>query len=167
MLTVKDILDRTSIFVGQHPDLATSTMAAAGELVGETRVDVRIGRHRVSVDAPKAFGGGGTAPSPEQHALAALGSSVALAYRVWSEKLDIRIDRLSVDVRADIDSRGLLGLAEEVRPGFTEVRVAVHITGPEPSERYHELARVVDQRSSVLDVFTNQTPVTTAIHVAD
>jgi hypothetical protein len=46
-----------------------------------------------------------------------------------------------------------------VRPGFTRIRLDVTPIGPEPAERYRELADAVDEHCPVLDLFANPTPV--------
>jgi uncharacterized OsmC-like protein len=163
--TLKRTLDQAAIFLAQHPERATYPVAATCELVGATEVDVRMGRHLVKVDEPTAFGGGGTAPSPDQYALGALGSCVALTYRIWSENLGIRIDRLGVEVRADVDTRGVLGLAGGTRPGFTDVRITVQIAGPEPADRYAELRRAVAEHCPILDVFAHKVPVAMSVQL--
>ena len=49
------------------------------------------------------------------------------------------------------------------RQGFTHVRLAITITGPETQERYTELRDVVDQHCPVLDLFVNATPVSATV----
>ena len=49
------------------------------------------------------------------------------------------------------------------RAGFTHVRLAITITGPETQERYTELRDVVDQHCPVLDLFVNATPVSATV----
>jgi hypothetical protein len=88
-----------------------------------------------------------------------------MTYRFWSEKLGIRIDDLTVDVQGDLDVQGIFGLRDGVRPGFGNVSVTVHITGPEALDRYDELRQAVNDHCPVLDVFANPVPVTTALSV--
>jgi putative redox protein len=52
---------------------------------------------------------------------------------------------------------------DQVRPGFSAVRVEVSVTGPETRERYTELAAAVDAHCPVLDLFSNPVPVTVAL----
>jgi putative redox protein len=80
-----------------------------------------------------------------------------------AEKLGIRIS--DVDVRAKVDVHGFFGLDEGVRPGFGEVSIDVHISGPEEPERYEKLRQTVHDHSPVLDVFMNPVPVKTSICV--
>ena len=163
---VRQALHATASAVAEDPSLARAGFAAEGELVGLTEVDVRIGERVVKVDQPETIGGTDRAPNPVQFALASVGSCVAHTYRFWSEKLDIPMDGLHVDVQGNLDIRGVLGLEGGVRAGFRDVAVAVRISGPEPAERYEHLRSAVDEHSAVLDVFANEVPVRTSMSVA-
>jgi uncharacterized OsmC-like protein len=157
--------DTAVAFIGRQvqPDV---TVPVHCDLVGPTDVRVRVGKQIVDVDEPRAFGGGGTAPTPGQYALAALGSCEAITFRYWSDKLGIRIDELHVDVRGELDLRGFVGLAGGVRAGFSAVWLTVKVSGPDAIERYDELRRAVDEHCPVLDVFANPVPVTTLIELS-
>ena len=160
---VAQALKGITAYTTQHPDQALVTIAADCELGAGMRATVRCGRHTIEVDEPKQFGGTGTAATPAQYALAALGSCIALTYRVWATSLDLIVDSLQVEVRGDLDIRGLLGEAE-VRPGFQDVRVDVRIEGPERHDRYEHLTSAVLRHCPILDVFANPVAVTTTCH---
>jgi putative redox protein len=160
---LKAILDDTASAIAGDRSLAAVRLSADCELVGVHEVDVRLDNQVVKADQPAALGGNDAGPKPVELALAALGSRQAMTYRFWSEKLGIRIDDIRVGVEGDLDVRGILGLREEVRPGFGDVSVNVHISGPEPRERYEELQRAVNNHCPVLDVFTTPVPVTTTM----
>jgi uncharacterized OsmC-like protein len=49
----------------------------------------------------------------------ALGSCLALGYAMWAIRLDVPIESLEVDVEADYDTRGELGVADDIPPGYT------------------------------------------------
>jgi uncharacterized OsmC-like protein len=86
---------------------------------------------------------------------------------VWAAKRDVALDRINVEIREDLDTRGLLGVADDVRPGCRDVRVAVELTGLEPVSRHEALRRLVDDHCPVLDTFTAAVPVTTSAHLSD
>jgi uncharacterized OsmC-like protein len=152
-------------FIGQQAQ-PNVTVPVHCDLVGRTAVRVKLGRQIVNFDEPRALGGGGTAPTPGQYALAALGACEAITLRYWSGRLGIRVDELHVDVRGELDLRGFLGLSGDARAGFSAVWLTVKVSGPESIERYDELRHAVDEHSPVLDVFANQVPVTTLIELS-
>ena len=149
-------------FIAEQPRRRV-TVPARCALVGPTAVEVRLGGRVVAVDEPEALGGQGTAPTPEQYALAALGACEAITFRYWSERLGIPFDELRVDVRGEIDLRAALGLADGARPGYRSVQLTVRVAGPESAVRYAELLRAVDDHAPVLDVFRNAVGVETAL----
>lgn len=163
---LKTILDRTASAIAGDPSLAAARFNAGCELVGVTEVDVRLDGEVIKADQPPALGGKDAGPKPVEFALAALGSCQAMTYRFWSEKLGIRFDDIKVDVEGDLDVQGILGLRDGVRPGFGAVSVNVHISGPEPHQRYQELQHAVNSHCPVLDVFTTPVPVTTTMSVS-
>jgi uncharacterized OsmC-like protein len=142
---------------------AQAVFSAQGTLVGITEVDVRTGTHTFTVDEPPALGGADVAANPVQYALASLGSCQAITYRFWAEQLGIAFDSLTVRVEGDLDIRGFFGFDDDVRPGFSAVRVHVDVDGPESAERYQQLAAAVDEHCPVLDLFRNPVPVTRTI----
>jgi uncharacterized OsmC-like protein len=163
---LKTILDNLADGVTLNPSAAGVKFGADSELTGVCEVDVRIGTHTVKVDEPESLGGGGVAPNPVEYALLALGSCWAITYRFWATKLGMQIDTCRVDVRGDLDVRGVFGLDENVRPGYTGVRVDVTLGGPESPASYEMLAEAVEDHCPVLDIFANATPVTSTLSIA-
>ena len=159
-MTLGKVIADTRRALSGDPATGQVAFSTVSTLTGTTRVDVRTGRHSFTVDEPWSLGGGGEAASPVQYALAALGSCQAITYRFWAELLGIRFDKLTVQVDGDLDLRGFLGVGDGVRPGVQDVRIQVDIAGPEPAERYQELAAAVSEHCPVLDLFENPVPVT-------
>lgn len=160
------LIAETRKAITEDPAKAQAAFAADGTLVGVTEVDIRTGAHTFKVDEPPALGGVDIAANPVQYALASLGSCQAITYRIWAEHLGVKLDALTVRVEGDLDLRGFFGTDDNVRPGFTAVRVEVTVTGPEAPERYAELAAAVDEHCPVLDLFRNPVPVTRDIVTA-
>ena len=75
----------------------------------------------------------------------------------------LTIDDITIDAEGDLDARRLFGIDEGVRAGFSDVRLAITITGPESQERYEHLREAVDAHCPVLDLFANATPVTATV----
>jgi hypothetical protein len=72
---------------------------------------------------------------------------------MWAARLGVPIDALDVQVEADYDSRGELGVDDSVRPGYTQVRYVVSIASPAPDEDVRRLVETADKYSPYLDVF--------------
>jgi putative redox protein len=149
--------------IGANPDNAKLTYKVAGVGVGSVATRISAGKHQFTVDEPAALAGDDTAASPVEYALAAVISCQVVVYRLYAEQLGIQVDDITINAEGDLDVRGLFGIDETIRPGFSDIRLAVNITGPESQERYDELARTVEARCPVQDLFSNATPFTTVI----
>ncbi|TDW31068.1 OsmC family protein [Cryobacterium psychrophilum] len=134
-----------------------------GDGVGSVATRVTAGKHVFFVDEPAALAGDDSAASPVELALGALVSCQIVVYRLYAQNLGIRVDSISAQAEGDLDARGLFGIDDTVRPGFSAVRVVVSVTGPESDERYGELQAAVDAHCPVLDLFSNATPVTVTL----
>ncbi|WP_058037642.1 OsmC family protein [Rhodococcus sp. KB6] len=137
--------------------------AQAHDAVAST---ISLGKYSVEVDEPAALGGENTAANPVEYYLASLLSCQVVTYRVWADKLGIALDDISARAEGDLDVRGFFGFDDAVRPGFSEVRVVVTLTGPETRERYLELQETVDAHCPVLDLTRNPVPVHTVVETA-
>lgn len=164
-MPLNSVIDAIADDITLNPSAADVRLRADSDLVGICEVDVRLGDRVVKVDEPRNAGGTDAAPNPVEYALASLGACQAITYRYWSEKLGIRFERLRVEVHAAMDIRGMFGLQDGVPVGFGNVDVRVHLSGPDPLERYQALRRAVDEHCAVLDVFARPLPVTTSLIV--
>ena len=69
-----------------------------------------------------------------------------------------KLTEVSSTVEGDIDLLGILGLSDEVRNGFQQIKVSFMLRGDDPDK----LRQVVEQsrrRSAVYDIVTNGVPV--------
>jgi len=161
--TLHSVLDATTDALTLNPAAGQKTVAATCDLVATCTVDVRLDDQTVTFDQASPIGDE-AGPTPGQGLLAVLGACQAQVYRFWSQKLGIGFDTLRVEVRGDIDVRRLFGADEVVRPGFSNVAIDVHISGPESPARYDELRRAVNEHCPMLDVVSNPVSVSTATH---
>ena len=159
-MPLTEVIEATKSAVAADAKNAQAVFRSENDLVGVTEVASLAGSgHHVTVDEPESLGGGNVAANPVEYALTALGSCQAITYRFWAAHLGLALDNVRVEVEGDLDVRGFFGIDDSVRPGFGAVRVRVRLSGPEPAERYEELARAVDAHCPVLDLFSNPVPV--------
>jgi uncharacterized OsmC-like protein len=141
--------------------------ATAHDAVAST---VSLGQYRVEVDEPPPLGGDGKAANPVEYYLASLLSCQVVTWRIWAEKLGIKVGEITAYAEGDLDVQGFFGLdsgsGQAVRPGFNQVRLVITVTGPETPECYRELQEAVDAHCPVLDLTRNATPVTTTVEIA-
>jgi putative redox protein len=164
-MSLTTLIDDSRSAIAADPANAAAAFTVTGRLVGTTEVAVRARGHKLTVDEPPALGGTDLGPNPVEHALIALASCQAVTYRFWAAQLGIELDSLEVVAEGDLDVRGFFGFDDGVRPGFTSVRLTVTPSGPEPAERYQQLADAVDAHCPVYDLFSHATPIERTIAV--
>jgi len=76
----------------------------------------------------------------------------------------VTLTEVSSTVEGDIDLLGILGLSDQVRNGYQQIRVGFTLRGDDPDK----LRSVVEQsrrRSAVFDIVTNGVPVSVDVDV--
>jgi uncharacterized OsmC-like protein len=58
-----------------------------------------------------------------------------------------------------MDAQGILGLSDEVRNGYSSIKIDFSIRGDAPEEKLRQIVEQSRARSAVFDVITNQVPV--------
>jgi uncharacterized OsmC-like protein len=110
------------------------------------------------------YGGTNAGPNPGVLGRGALASCLALGYAMWAARLRVSIDALQVEVQADYDVRGELGVNDEVTPGYGAVRYIVTVESSAPEADVRHLIDTADRYSSYrhsswLRIFTDPVPV--------
>ncbi len=109
----------------------------------------------LEADEPRLLLGGDSAPNPVEHLLNALATCLtgSLAYHAAAHGIAIR--SCECTLRGDLDIRGFLGVAPEVRRGFGRIQAHFRVESDAPPKVLETLARY----SPVLDVVRNGTEV--------
>ncbi len=89
----------------------------------------------IAADEPAEFGGGNTAPNPQELLLAALNACMLVGYACQAALAGLRIHRLELEAEADLDLRGFLGVPG-VAPGCSVVRQTVEVSSRSASWRF-------------------------------
>jgi uncharacterized OsmC-like protein len=140
---------------------AVTLKPSIGQLTGRTRVtlqpglacEIADGAWKLTAGIGPGSGGTGAGPSPGVLGRGALGSCLALGYAMWAARLGVEITSLTVDVEADYDTRGELGLSDDVPPGYLQVRYTVTVSSPAPDSDVHRVLDTADKYSPYRDVF--------------
>ncbi|MDP3893276.1 OsmC family protein [Nocardioides sp.] len=111
-------------------------------------------------DEPPVLLGDNHAPNAVEIVLHALASclAVGLAYNAAARGIELRA--LEIDVEGELDLHGFLGLADDVRPGYSGVQVTCRVDGDAPDDQIAELCDHVERTSPVLDILRHPVAVT-------
>jgi uncharacterized OsmC-like protein len=141
-----------------EPHRAAVTQRVRTELREGMRCETTSRGHVAVADEPRSLGGTDTAQSPIELYLTSIATCQAATYRLWAAELGVALERVTVELEGDIDLRGYLGLSDEVPPGYAALRIAVRLEGPEPEERYRELAEEAERHCPLLDALVRPVP---------
>lgn len=110
-------------------------------------------------DHPAVLVGGGNGPTPVEFLLHAIAACITSGLANIAAARGIALRRVSSTVQGDIDLLGILGLSEDVRNGYRQIRVSVAIDGDASAEELTALVEQSRARSAVYDVLVNGTDV--------
>jgi uncharacterized OsmC-like protein len=110
-------------------------------------------------DEPAVLLGGDKGANPVEVVLHALAGCLTTSLVFLAAAQGIQLDEVESELEGDVDLRGFLGLAEDVRNGYKNIRVTFRIKADVPNEKLEELCQLAQQRSPVFDIITNPVPV--------
>lgn len=122
--------------------------------------------YTVDADHPAVLVGQDNAPTPAEHLLQALGSCLTSGLANIAAARGIDLGEVTARVEGDIDLRGILGIDDDVRNGFEDIRVTFHVRGAAEAEQLARLVTQATSRSAVYDVLTRGVPVTVDVATA-
>ena len=76
----------------------------------------------------------------------------------------VKLTRVESFVDGDIDLRGILGISDEVRNGYSNISIRFEIEGDAPPEKLQQILDQARARSAVFDVLRNGVPVSVAMN---
>ena len=164
---IREALERSAKAVALKPAIGQKTGRTKVRLRPGLQCDIEDGAFRLTAGAGPASGGSGEGPSPGALGRGALGSCLAIGYACWAARLDVPIDSVEVDVEADYDVRGELGVSDDVPPGYTDVRYTVTISSRAPQADIQRVIDTAEQYSPYRDIFASATPVHRQVRIVE
>jgi uncharacterized OsmC-like protein len=152
-LAIKRALERNIKAVSLRPTAAHGTEVTRATITDGCTCEITDGPWKLFSDLPKSEGGANQGPTPGVLGRGALASCLAMTIVVRAAEKGVPLDAVAVEVQADWDAHGYLGLGEGIPPGYTQLRVVVEITSSESEERIREVVAIAERVSSYVDVF--------------
>ena len=110
-------------------------------------------------DHPPVLVGKGEAPTPVEFLLHALASCITAGIGNIAAARGVELESVESQVEGDCDLRGLLGISDEVRNGYSAIRLRFKVKGDASAEKLRAIVAQSQARSAVYDVLTNGVPV--------
>jgi uncharacterized OsmC-like protein len=97
-------------------------------------------------------------PTPVEYVLHALAACLTAGIANIAAARGVTLTEVSSTVEGDIDLLGILGLSDQVRNGYQQIRVGFTLRGDDP-DKLRSVVEQSRQRSAVFDIVTNGVPV--------
>jgi uncharacterized OsmC-like protein len=123
----------------------------------------RSARHQIRMDVPSAIGAG-SAPSPGEHARAALSGCIAIGIKMFACLREVPVSEVKVDLEVDADDRADFGL-DDVPPGYEAFRLKISVQSPASRRLVEELIADALAASPLLDLHRRAQNVLTEIEI--
>jgi len=163
--------------VRQQPQLANFRFRAEGSWLNGTHMQTTMssfsgagGEHSHKVaytseaDHPAVLCGSDNGPTPVEYLLHSLAACLTAGIANIAAARGVTLRSVESTLEGDIDLRGILGLSDDVRNGFSAMRVNFAIKGDAPTEKLQEIVEQARARSAVFDVLTNGVPVSITVN---
>jgi uncharacterized OsmC-like protein len=118
--------------------------------------------HAFTLDAgePAILLGTDTGPNPAEYLLHALAACVTTSLVYVAAARGVRLTEVESTLEGDLDVRGAMGLSDQVRNGFQQIRMTIRIAGDAPADKLRAVVQRGTDRSAVFESITAGVPVT-------
>lgn len=150
-----------------NPEGAKKTVRTHTEADGLFRNVTQIRNlEPVLVSEPPALLGDDSAPNPTEVAQAALAACISVGIQAIATNRGVTLTKIAIDIEGDIDispTWGVGDLAEDKRPGVSDVRVKVELEGDADRETLDQIHKDAITWSPVVNTYTRPAKLTSEL----
>jgi uncharacterized OsmC-like protein len=148
--------------VKEKPAAGQTVWQARTQWLGGFQSQANIRDFQIKMDEPPPLGGSNTAPNMVEVVLGAYGCCLTTGYVMNAGLQGIKLEGVEIELEGDLDLQGFFGLSSEVSPGYSGIRVNVHLSAPEATpEQLQALHDKVVQTSPVGAILARPVPTQT------
>ncbi len=160
-LQVKEAMMKMIGHIQANPDASIVPYSATTELLENVRCSAKVRNlPEVIIDEPPVLAGQDAGLSPVEHILIALGTCQEIMYAAYASVMDIPLDSVKVNLKANLDVKGLFGLDPAVPAGFTDIAFETTLDSPADNATLLKLVEAAESNCPVMDMLTRKVPVT-------
>ncbi len=163
----RDALARSTKAVTMRPAIGQYTHTNSAVIENGTLCHVREKHLDMVVDVPPSIGGGGAGPTPGALVRSALTSCIAIGVKLWAARADIKIDYVDVQLEADVDARGEMGVDDKIAPGFLDTRLTICVRTNAPREDIEDVIARSLKYSPLFDIYSNEQKIHMNLEIAN
>jgi len=142
----------------------THSRSTIGKFFGLGAEQSRDTTFAVEADHPKVFASEDKAPTPVELVLSGLASCLTAGVAAVAQRRGIQLHSVKASLEADMDIQGILGIDDEVRNGFSAIRVHFDVRADASEDDIRALVAQSQKRSAVFDIVTNPTNVFVSVN---
>jgi uncharacterized OsmC-like protein len=131
------------------------TVSINAKLLEGFKIEVKSRQFISIVDQPPAGGGTDAGPTPLDYLFVSLAGCVATIGRIIAKQKRLPVRGIEVQVEGDIDTDVLMGKRDDVRAGFSRIRVTTSIDADMTREEKEQFVREIDARCPISDNILN------------
>ena len=150
--------------MSQSDNMHQFSVSATGDT--ETKTTVSVRDFEFVVDEPADLGGTNEGPNPVEYLLGAWAGCMNVVAHTVCEEHDVEFAGLDIDVEGDLDPRKFMGMADEPRAGFQEIRVELTADTDVDDETLDTILEEVEARCPVGDNIMDATPANVTLDAA-
>lgn len=113
----------------------------------------------IDAGEPAILLGTDTGANPAEALLHALAACLTTSVVYVAAARKVHLTRVESALEGDMDVRGALGLSDEPRNGFSNIKATFRVEGDAPAEKLREVVERARNRSAVYDMVTHGVPV--------
>jgi len=123
------------------------------------KVETKSRQHISIVDQPPAGGGTDAGPTPLEYLFVSLAGCIATIGQIVAKQRQLPVRKIEVHVEGELDTDVLMGKRNDVRAGFTSIRVLTKIDADMTHEEKVAFLHDVDARCPISDNIFSLTPI--------
>lgn len=124
-------------------------------------------KHRTTstfdTDHPELFASSDNGPTPVEYMLVGLAGCLTAGIASVAQNRNIQLRSVKASLSGDMDIQGILGVDNDVRNGFENIKVSFTIDADASREDIQALVAQSQKRSAVFDIITNPTDVAVSL----
>ncbi len=123
------------------------------------KIEVKSRQHVSIVDQPPAGGGVDAGPTPLEYLFVSLAGCVCTIGQIIVKQRRLPVRKIEVHVEGDLDTDVLMGKRDDVRAGFSAIRVVTRIDGDMTQAEKEQFLKDIDARCPISDNILKLTPI--------
>lgn len=141
----------------------THTRSTVEGFFGLGEEQARSGAHTIDADHPEQFAATDQGATPVELVLTGLASCLTAGVASVAQHRGIQLHSVKATVEGDMDLAGIMGVDDEVRNGFSGIRVTFTVDADATPDEVRALVAQSQRRSAVFDIITNPTNVQVSV----